>query len=143
MTRRVPIMPSVKGSGLCFGPQVSLPWGTLGVGKRPWKFGTGLQYDGSDGLTTESLVLAAPLGPLDMGIAFYPHRPARRVFNIPTLAAPLDPYDLAVAQYFNHADKNGAHAADLMAFVVYNNGPLQAGVSGICTPTIISALKPR
>ena len=25
------------------------------------------------------------LGPLDMGIAFHPHRPARRVFNIPLL----------------------------------------------------------
>ena len=37
---------------------------------------------------------------------------------------------LLLLQYFNHADKSGAHIGDLMGFVVYNNGPLQAGVSG-------------
>jgi len=106
-----------------FWATASLPWGTLGIGKRPWIFGTGLQYDGTDALTTESLVLSAPLGPLDIGLAFYPHRPVRRGQTIT-----VDPYDLVVAQYFNLADKSDSHVTDLMAFVVYNNGPLQAGV---------------
>jgi hypothetical protein len=102
----------------------SLPWGTLGVGKRPWKFGNGLQYDGSDGLSTESLVLNMPYGPFDLGVAFYPHRPARRGQTIT-----IDPYDLvAKQQYFNHADKSGVILNDLAFYVVYNNGPLQAGV---------------
>ena len=64
-----------------------LPWGTFGIGKRPWKFGTGLQYDGSDGLTTESATLNAPYGPFDIGVAVYAHRPAMGGATIP-----LDPY---------------------------------------------------
>jgi hypothetical protein len=100
----------------------SLPWGTLGVGKRPWKFGNGLQYDGSDGLSTESLVLNMPYGPFDLGVAFYPHRPARRGQTIT-----IDPYDLVAQPYFNHADKSGVILNDLAFYVVYNNGPLQAG----------------
>lgn len=102
---------------------VSLPWGTLGVGKRPWKFGNGLQYDGSDGLSTESLVLNIPYGPFDMGVAFYPHRPARRGQTIT-----IDPYDLVAQPYFNHADKSGLILNDLAFYVVYGSGPLQAGV---------------
>ena len=70
--------------------------GYIGVGKRQWKFGTGLQYDGGDGLTTESLVLNAPYGPLDIGIGFYPHRPARRGQTIT-----IDPYDLLVSSVFS------------------------------------------
>jgi hypothetical protein len=122
-----------EGQWTMFWGIVNLPWGTLGVGKRPWKFGTGLQYDGGDGLTTESVVLNAPYGPLDIGIGFYPHRPVRRAFpnNSPVVAVPqilLDPYDLLVTQYSNHADKSGAFIKDLVAYVVYNNGPLQTGI---------------
>ncbi|MBI4962690.1 MAG: hypothetical protein HY913_05375 [Desulfomonile tiedjei] len=112
-----------EGQWTMFWATASTPWGTLGVGKRQWKFGTGLQYDGSDGLTTESLVLNAPYGPLDIGIGFYPHRPAR-----PGATIPIDPYDLVVAPYFNHADKSGGLIKDLLAYVVYNNGPVQAGI---------------
>ena len=36
-----------EGQWTMFWAQVSLPWGTLGVGKRPWIFGNGLQYDGN------------------------------------------------------------------------------------------------
>jgi len=117
-----------EGQWTMFWGTAVLPWGTLGVGKRPWKFGTGLQYDGSDGLTTESVLLNAPYGPLDIGIGFYAHRPARRGQTIT-----IDPYDVVVSGfsgpgYFNHADKSGALSKDLLAYVVYNNGPLQAGI---------------
>ena len=37
---------------------------------------------------------------------------------------------LRVAPYFNIGDKSGSHIGDLLAFAVYNNGPLQAGVLG-------------
>ncbi len=106
-----------------FWATASLPWGTFGIGKRRWKFGTGLQYDGSDGLTTESIVLNAPYGPLDIGVAFYSHRPARAGQTIT-----VDPYDLIAAPYFNHADKSGVITNDVLSYVVYNNGPLQAGI---------------
>jgi len=49
------------------------PWGVFGIGKRPWRWGTGLQYD-TDAATTESIVLAVPYGPLDIGIGYYPYR---------------------------------------------------------------------
>ncbi|MBI5569058.1 MAG: hypothetical protein HY914_03850 [Desulfomonile tiedjei] len=144
------------------------PWGTFGIGKRPWKFGTGLQYDGSDGLTTESAVLNAPYGPFDIGVGVYAHRPAKGGATVS-----LDPYSVdlrpvstysppapvanpvanflslggdffashpaligqvgpvpVVAPYFNHADKSGALRMDLVAYGVYNNGPLQMGVLG-------------
>jgi hypothetical protein len=111
-----------------FWATAQLPWGTLGVGKRPWKFGTGFQYDGSDGLTTESIVLNSGYGPFDIGFGFYPHRPVKRGQTIT-----VDPYDLSVfgvAPYFNLADKSGAFATDVMGYAVYNNGPMQAGVLG-------------
>ena len=114
-----------EGQWTMFWATVSLPWGTLGVGKRPWIFGTGLQYDGTDALTTESVVLSAPFGPLDIGIGLYPHRPVRAGQTIV-----VDPYDLLAPTYFNLADKSDSHIVDLLAFTVYNNGPLQAGVLG-------------
>jgi hypothetical protein len=60
---------------------------------------------------------------LDIGIGFYPHKPARFGQTIT-----IDPYDLVLAPYFNHADKSGALIKDLVAYVVYNNGPMQAGI---------------
>jgi hypothetical protein len=122
-----------EGQWTLFWATASLPWGTLGVGKRPWIFGTGLQYDGTDGLTTESVVLSAPYGPLDIGIGFYPHRLVHPTGGPPVgfdLGLVIDPYDLAVPAYFNIGDKSGSHIGDLLAFVVYNNGPLQAGILG-------------
>ena len=81
--------------------------------------------DGTDGLTTESVVLSAPYGPLEIGLAFYPHRPARRGQTIT-----IDPYDLVVPEYSNHADKSGILATDVLLYGVYNNGPLQMGILG-------------
>jgi hypothetical protein len=122
-----------------FWATVQLPWGTLGVGKRPWKFGTGLQYDGSDGLTSESLLLNSAYGPFDIGLGVYLHRPARRCATIPepnisNLLSPvntLDPYDLAifgVQPYFNFADNSGVLNYDTLGYLVYNAGPLQMGI---------------
>jgi hypothetical protein len=131
-----------QGQWTMFWASAATPWGTVGAGKRPWKFGTGLQYDGSDGLTTESLALSVPYGPLDLGLAFYPMRPARPTYGLPnssnTLSsnsffglaptAQLDPYDNVAPPYFNTSDKSGAMIADLIGYVVYNGGPLQMGV---------------
>ena len=76
------------------------PWES---GKDLGYLGTGLQYDGTDGLTTESLVLSAPMGPWTSGLGFYPHRPVERGVEYPPLFDPgsvLDPYDLDVPQIF-------------------------------------------
>ena len=61
-----------EGQWTMFWATAKTPWGTFGVGKRPWQFGNGLQYDGNDALTTESLVLVVPYGPVDMGFWVLP-----------------------------------------------------------------------
>jgi len=49
------------------------PWGIVVVGKRPLGFGIGAQYDGTN-ITSESLLLVAPYGPLRIGLGIYPYR---------------------------------------------------------------------
>ncbi|MBM3303449.1 MAG: hypothetical protein FJY85_26315, partial [Deltaproteobacteria bacterium] len=108
------------------------------VGKRPWEFGTGLQYDGADSTTTESVSLVVPLGPFDFGLAFYPYRYAGD--SIIRQYAYEDPFDLPVyttvggqrlrGQYFCRGDKSGTFSRDFLAFVVYHDGPVRAGVLG-------------
>ena len=118
------------------------PWGVFAIGKRPWKFGTGLQYD-SDAASTESIVLTVPYGPLDIGIGYYPYRfvgtSSINFLGISSASATValaDPYDLITVtpgisrQYFSRADKSGTLSTDILAYVTYSNGPLQAGVIG-------------
>jgi hypothetical protein len=114
------------------------PWGVFGLGKRAWQWGTALQYDGSDSLTTESLSLVAPWGPLDIGIGVYPYRFAGRS-DIPAYFF-FDPYDLPLypmtggpaqrGMYFSLADRSGQFLKEFLTFVVYSNGPIQAGILG-------------
>lgn len=123
------------------------PWGVFGVGKRPWSFANGLQYDGADAATTESLTLVAPYGPLDIGIAYYPFRYAgdSSIWVISgrnsTSQAYGDPYDLPVyaytigtvtdavkGQYYSRADRSGGFSKDFLGWVTYSNGPMKTGV---------------
>ncbi len=114
------------------------PWGTFAVGKRPWVFGPGLQYDGEDAATTESVSLVAPCGPFDFGFAFYPYRYVGD--SIIAKYAYEDPFDLPVyttaggqsirGQYFCRGDRSGAFSGDFVAFVVYHRGPVTLGVLG-------------
>lgn len=87
-----------------------LPWGTLLLGKRPFRFGTGLMFDGEDNTSTESVTLAAPYGPLTVGILWYPWRRANdfREFHVV-------------------ADMNGARDTDIGAFALYEAGPVSMG----------------
>ncbi len=139
-----------EGQWTQFWLTANIPWGVFGVGKRPWKFGTGLQYDGSDAATTESIALVAPYGPFDFGMAFYPYRFAgsssiilAQAFRgrVSAASAYGDPYDLpqyytatppgdltTPGQYFSRADRNGSFSRDFLAFASYASGPLQMGV---------------
>ncbi|MDA8407812.1 MAG: hypothetical protein M0T73_13280, partial [Deltaproteobacteria bacterium] len=127
---------------------MNTPWGVFGVGKRPWKYGIGLQYDGSDSLTTESMTLTVPYGPFDIGIAYYPYRFVGSS-SIPVVAARAadpspygDPYDLpsyidppvtgaqVPGQFYSRADRSGSFSNDVLAYVTYSSGPLTAGILG-------------
>jgi hypothetical protein len=118
-----------EGQWTMFWVTASTPWGILGIGKRPWTFGTGLQYDGEDAATTESISLVAPYGPFDIGIAFYPYRFAGSS-SLDATYGYGDPYDLGGNQYFSRADRSGTFSKDFLAFVVYHSGPMRAGILG-------------
>ncbi|HTY21539.1 MAG TPA: hypothetical protein VMC85_00290, partial [Desulfomonilaceae bacterium] len=129
------------GQWTMFWVTAQTPWGVFGIGKRPWRFGTGLQYD-PDAATTESIVLTVPYGPLDIGIGYYPYRfvgtSSINFLGISSAAATIalaDPYDLTtftpgISQYFSRADKSGSTSTDVFAYVTYSNGPLHAGIIG-------------
>ena len=130
------------GQWTMFWVTAQTPWGVFGIGKRPWRFGTGLQYD-SDAATTESIVLAVPYGPLDIGIGYYPYTFVGTssiqfvgISSVATLIPLADPFDLITVtpgisrQYFSRADKSGSLSTDVLAFVTYSNGPVNAGIIG-------------
>ena len=95
--------------------------------KDPGKSGTACST-GCDATSTESLLLVAPAGPLDIGIGFYPYRYVGR--SVPQTAVFGDPYDLIVAPYYSQAEKKGSPFLEVLGFINYSNGPLQAGILG-------------
>ena len=131
-----------EGQWTMFWVTAQTPWGVFGIGKRPWRFGTGLQYDGNS-LSTESMTLVVPCGPLDIGIAYYPYTfvgtPSLTMAGVPligTVPILADPFDLVTVtpginrQYFTRADTGGTLSSCVLAFVSYNSGPLNAGIIG-------------
>jgi hypothetical protein len=112
-----------EGQWTLFWATAKTPWGTFGVGKRPWRFGNGLQYDGDDALTTESVALMVPYGPLDLGLGFYPYRYAGLQSILPQ-----DPLDLQISRYFSRADRSGSFSQDVLAFLTYSGDTISAGI---------------
>jgi hypothetical protein len=103
------------------------PLGMVVIGKRPFTFGCGLQYNGAEDLTTESLLVVAPYGPFRIGLGFYPWR--RQPENSfrqdqPNNAFPNPPDN----PYYNQGDFNALLAASPIAFLTYDSGPLSLGV---------------
>jgi len=115
-----------EGQWTMFWVTAETPWGTIEFGKRPWVFGTGLQYDGADGATIESVRLVAPMGPLRLGIGFHPFRFAGRSTN----PAYGDPYDLLISRYYTRGSKSGGLSKDFEAFATYSAGAFEAGILG-------------
>ena len=107
------------------------PWGIVVCGKRPFTFGCGLQYNGGEDLTSESLLLVAPTGPFRIGLGFYPWRrqpdnPFRQ--DQPNNAFPPPPDDPSVNPYYNLGDLNALLAVSPTAFLTYDSGPLSLGI---------------
>jgi hypothetical protein len=103
------------------------PWGIVAFGKRPFRFGCGLQYNGAEDLTSESLLLVAPYGPFRFGLGFYPWRqqpdnPFRQ--DQPNNSIPQPPDN----PYYNPLDTNAVLALSPVAFLTYDSGPLSAGM---------------
>ncbi len=130
-----------EGQWTLFWATAQTPWGALGIGKRSWNFGLGLQYD-ADCITSESILISAPYGPFDLGIAFLPYRFVGTSSNPQVALFYGNPYDLHFLepaipglppvpfQYFSRADRSGTFSKDFLAFVTYSQGPLFAGILG-------------
>ncbi|MBI4964478.1 MAG: hypothetical protein HY913_14465 [Desulfomonile tiedjei] len=103
------------------------PWGIVTYGKRPFNFGCGLQYNGAEDLTSESLLLVAPTGPLRIGVGFYPWRqqpdnPFRQ--DQPNNSIPQTTEN----PYFNPLDTNAVLALSPTAFITFDAGPISVGM---------------
>ena len=98
-----------------------LPWGEIAVGKRPSSWGMGLQYDGADNRSSESVALSVPYGPFRIQLSFYP---SRRGYATDDYAATS-----ATPTYYNERpDKNNTRVFDMtVPNVVYNSGPVSMG----------------
>ncbi len=111
-----------------------LPVGTLSYGKRPFTFGLGLQYNGEEDLTEESLLLSASYGPFKIGLGFYPFRrqpsyPYRQDFPNNGFGPPLNStYGVLDDPYYNPYDQNGVLRTSPKGFVTYDAGLWSAGV---------------
>ena len=112
------------------------PWGIVVAGKRPFTFGCGLQYNGGEDYTSESLLLVAPSGPFRIGLGFYPFRrqpdnPFRQDSPNNAYAEPTnDPYNAQPPgnPYFNPGDLSALLAVSPTAFLAYDSGPLSLGI---------------
>ncbi|MCL5126657.1 MAG: hypothetical protein M1511_19620, partial [Deltaproteobacteria bacterium] len=74
------------------------------LGKRPAEFGMGLQYDGSDNRSLESIGVVAPYGPFELGASVYV---ARRGYA-------TDDYGNNAVWYNERPDKNNSRAFDFI-----------------------------
>ncbi len=114
---------------------VQTPWGIVAYGKRPFTFGCGLQYNGQEDYTSESLLVTALYGPLRVGFGWYPwrqqpdnpfRRPASAAYQN-VIGAKYD-YPAAKTPYYNAFDMNGALAVSPSFFITYDSGSLSTGV---------------
>jgi hypothetical protein len=112
------------------------PWGIVVFGKRPFTFGCGLQYNGAEDYTSESLLLVSQYGPFRIGLGFYPFRrqpdnPFRQDRPNNAIADPTnDPYNANPPgnPYFNAGDMSAALAVSPTAYLTYDSGPLSIGI---------------
>ncbi len=96
------------------------PLGSVVVGKRPFKFGTGLMFNGDDNASTETVLLVTPVGPMRFGLGIYPWR--RQIDQ-----GYVEPSRIA-HQYFNPLDKSSGRRSDVIGFMTYDAGSLSTGV---------------
>ncbi len=97
-----------------------LPWGQITMGKRPANLGMGLQYDGTDNRSTDSIALTVPYGPFRFQGSI---RSSRRGY-------PSDDYAAASAWYNERPDKNNTRVYHFtFPRITYRSGPLEMGIS--------------
>jgi len=96
---------------------VQTPWGIIAFGKRPAPVGMGMMLDGSE-MSSESLALVVPYGPLTFVAFGYPSR----------RNDPLTLSGLLYGDSWNPLDTRNNRDPELGCIVRYNAGPLETGI---------------
>lgn len=121
------------GTGFSFSPgfwnvlwfNAETPWGTIGMGKRPFVFGIGALASGEDVTSTEALQLTVPYGPFKLGVLWFPWRLADDVSADFIAGDPGMTAGVEVSlQTENKAVQRSPH---LSGFVVYNCATFEMG----------------
>ncbi len=101
---------------------MEIPWGKLEIGRRPFGFGTGWSGADSRYVTIDSVSLSAPYGPLAFGIGVIPNDTGEQTH-------PYDSrnVDLMARTIASSSDRNEMRKWNVIASVVYGNGPLEIG----------------
>jgi hypothetical protein len=121
------------GTGFSFSPgfwnllwfEAETPWGTVGMGKRPFAFGIGALASGEDVTSTEAVQLTVPYGPFKFGVLWFPWRLADDVSADYIAGDPGMTPDVEVA--FQTENKSVQRSPHLTGFVVYGSGNFQMG----------------
>ncbi|MFH1115471.1 MAG: hypothetical protein V1792_16305 [Pseudomonadota bacterium] len=106
------------GEWLQWWAMLKTPLGLVAVGKRPFDYGLGLQFD-SGNRTQEHVALVTYTGPFCIGLGLYTWR------AVPELN------DLTERLYSNSWDQNGTGIRDLYAFLNYECGAFEGGVAAL------------
>jgi hypothetical protein len=105
-----------------------LPWGIVTLGKRPSTFGMGLQFNGEENRSSESLALTADYGPMRIQLSFYPARRGSGTNSVP-VTPPADSASTNFDYYNNDFDKNNIRLWEVaLPSVTYRSGPLDMGL---------------
>ena len=120
-----------------------LPWGVVVMGKRPFTFGCGAQYDGNN-MSNEGLMFIAPYGPFRFGGQIFPYRGNLWVNAFPQ----SDPLNMnaqtqvsftyggaqVAAAAYRPWDQDAKFRLEPGIFFTYENGPLSLGALYEWTP---------
>ncbi|MGO8878253.1 MAG: hypothetical protein ACLPVO_04665 [Desulfomonilaceae bacterium] len=97
---------------------IQLPIATIKFGKRPAEFGMGLQYDGSDNRSQDSLAVSAQYGPFEL---YGSIQTCRRAYA-------TDDYGTNAVWYNERADKNNSRVFEIIfPRVRYHAGNFSTG----------------
>ena len=97
---------------------IELPFATIKFGKRPAEFGMGLQYDGSDNRSQDSLAVSAQYGPFEL---YGSVQTCRRAYA-------TDDYGTNAVWYNERADKNNSRVFEfIFPRVRYHSGNFSTG----------------
>jgi hypothetical protein len=122
-----------------------LPWGVVVMGKRPFAWGCGAQYD-SNNASNEGLMVIAPYGPFRLGGQIFPYRGNLWINAFPQRIGTAPPANgqtqvsytfgspAPAIESYRPWDQDAKFRLEPGIFFTYENGPLSLGALYEWTP---------